>query len=454
MKRTVIIAGMVLMSAAAGAQETDSALAGRIFTAALTEGRCYQDLRSLCKDIGHRLSGSSQAEAAVKWAAGLMKSYGFDTVWLQEVMVPKWVRGEKEYARIEIPGGRKMSGIPILALGGSVGTGSKGITAGVVEVRSFEALDQLDVKGKIVFFNRPMDPSHYNTFEAYGGAVRQRSAGAVEAAKRGAVGVIVRSMCLRQDDFPHTGAMHYEENVTRIPAAAISTNGADLLSELLAQHPGLKFHFRMSCFTAEDVLSYNVIGEIKGSAFPEEIIVVGGHLDSWDVGEGAHDDGAGCVQAIEALRLIKTVGIKPERTVRAVMFMNEENGLRGAKEYAGRAKENNEKHIAAIESDAGGFTPVSFGTRGTPEQVKRISDWEHLFSGFGMHGFGPGWGGADISQLESHGTALIGLRPDSQRYFDYHHAATDVFEAVSRRELELGSAALAALIVLISKYGL
>ena len=293
------------------------------------------------------------------------------------------------------------------------------------------------------------------TFEAYGGCVDQRYSGAAEAAKYGAVGVMVRSMNLRLDNYPHTGSMSYGDLPVekRIPAAAISTNGAEMLSTVLALNKDVKLYFRQTCKVFPDVQSYNVIGEIKGSEFPNEIITVGGHLDSWDLGDGSHDDGAGCVQSMEVLRLLKETGYKPKRTIRVVLFMNEENGLRGATKYAEVAKEKGEHHVFALESDAGGFTPRGFSFDCDEANFAQITSWKSLFKPYLIHYFEQGGSGADVGPLKGNGTVLAGLRPDSQRYFDHHHAENDTFEHVNKRELELGAATMASLVYLIDKYG-
>lgn len=444
-----------LLTGVAHAQTADSVTIRNIYNEALGNGKSYEWLRHLTKQIGPRLSGSDGAQKAVDWTKQVMEKQGFDRVFLQEVMVPHWVRGAKEEAYFRV--GNQKRPVPIVALGGSVATGPKGVEAGVVEVKSFPELRALGadrVRGKIVFFNRPMDPTKINTFEAYGGAVDQRANGATEAAKLGAVGAIVRSMTNRHDDNPHTGGMRYGTGVALIPTAAISTNGADLLSKSLTDNPNLTFYFKQNCETLPDAKSYNVIGEIKGSEKPDEIIVVGGHLDSWDLAEGAHDDGAGCVQSMEVLRIMKTLGIKPKRTIRAVMFMNEENGLRGGVQYADQAKKNSEKHIAAVESDNGGFTPRGFGIVGTPEQRAKVMPYKSLLAPYGLTEIGPGSGGADIGPLAQLGTVLFGFKPDSQQYFDYHHTPVDTFESVSQRELELGAASMAALVYLLDQHGL
>ena len=454
MKKTTTFL-LSLLTGSVLAQTPDSVAIRTIYDEALSHGKSYDWLRHLTKQIGPRLSGSDGAQKAVDWAKQVMEKEGFDRVFLQEVMVPHWVRGAKEEAYIH--NGKQKVTVPIAALGGSVATAPKGVEAQVIEVKSFpelRALGTAKVKGKIVFFNRPMDPTKLNTFEAYGGAVDQRANGATEAAKLGAVGAIIRSMSNRHDDQPHTGGTRYGTGVPLIPTAAISTNGADLLSKSLTENPSLTFYFKQNCETLPDAKSYNVVGEIRGSEKPDEIIVIGGHLDSWDLAEGAHDDGSGCVQSIEVLRIMKALGIKPKRTLRAVMFMNEENGLRGGIKYADLAKQNNEKTIAAIESDEGGFTPRGFGIVGKPEERAKAMRWAPLLAPYGLTDIGPGSGGADIGPLAQTGTVLFGFKPDSQRYFDYHHTPVDRFEAVSQRELELGAASMAALTYLLDQYGL
>lgn len=452
LKTTLWTLVLLISSWTISAQSQEEAVIKKIYTEALSKGQSYEMLDYLSNKIGNRLSGSPQAAAAVEWSRQVMEELGFDNVFLQEVMVPHWVRGDVENARIVNSAKLGSIEVTICALGNSVGTGVGGIVAEVIEVKSFEELEKLgkqNIEGKIVFFNRPMDPSHITTFMAYGGAVNQRVGGASSAAKYGALGVVVRSMTLSMDDVPHTGTLIYDENQPKIPAVAISTKGAELLSQSIKEQEGLKFYFEIHSKMLEDVLSYNVIGEIKGSEKPEEYIVVGGHLDSWDMGDGSHDDGAGCVQSIEALRLFKALNIKPKRTLRAVMFMNEENGLRGGLKYAEIAKSKGEKHIAAIESDAGGFTPKGFGVSGSDAQMKTISKWQELLLPYGVYQIIKGYGGADINPLKDQGVALIGLMPDSQRYFDYHHTMIDTFDKVNKRELELGAASMAAMLYLL-----
>lgn len=445
------------LSHAQQVNKEDSLMIRKIYDAALLNGKSYDWLDHLSNEIGGRLSGSPEAELAVKYTEAELKKLGLDKVWLQPVMVPKWTRGVKEYAYIETAPGIS-STTNICALGGSVPTPAGGLKAHVVEVRDFEELKTLGreaVEGKIVFYNRPMQANLINTFQAYGGCVDQRYAGAMEAAKYGAVGIVVRSMNLRKDDLPHTGSMSYGDKPAeqRIPACAISTNGADYLSNALKLMPNLKFYFRQNCKTYPDVQSYNVIGEITGTTYPNRYMIVGGHLDSWDLGDGSHDDGAGCVQSMEVLRLFKETGYRPKHSIRVVLFMNEENGLRGGRKYAEEAKLKREQHVFALESDAGGFTPRGFSFDTDEENFSQIESWKPLFEPYMIHSFVRGGSGADIGPLKDGSLVLAGLRPDTQRYFDHHHAENDTFDAVNKRELELGGATMASLVYLMDKYG-
>jgi len=439
-------------------QSEDEKQIQSIYNKALTDGMAYDWLNHISNQIGGRLSGSVEAQLAVDYTKKELETLGLDRVWLQPVMVPKWVRGLPESAKIVTEDGTAVT-VPICALGGSVATPALGINANVIEVQGIDELKSLGrekIEGKIVFYNRPMDPTEIVTFTSYGGCVDQRYSGAAEAGKFGAVGVIVRSVNLRLDDYPHTGAMSYGDTPVknRIPAAAISTKGADLLSTSLHLNPKTKFYFKQNCRQLEDVQSYNVIGEIKGSTYPKEIILVGGHLDSWDLGDGSHDDGAGCVQSMDVLRLIKSSGYIPKRTIRVVLFMNEENGLRGGSKYAAVAKNKKENHIFALESDAGGFSPRGFSFDCSEANFKQVQEWKKLFEPYLIHLFEKGGSGADIGPLKGPDMVLAGLRPDSQRYFDHHHAANDTFEHVNKRELELGAATMASLVYLFDKYGI
>ena len=460
MKKNILLIFLIALTFTANAQfspgEQDSLALRNLYDMSLLNGKSYQWLDHLSNEIGGRLSGSVNAERAVQYTKAELEKLGLDKVWLQPVMVPKWTRGMAEYAYVQIKG--NTTTVNITALGGSVATPDAGLKAEVIEVQGLEDLARYgkdQIEGKIVFYNRPMRADLIHTFEAYGGCVDQRYSGAAEAAKYGAAGVIVRSLSHKIDEYPHTGSMSYGDlpNEQRIPAAAISTKDAEYLSSMLKLNSDLKFYYKMNCRNYEDVESHNVIGEITGSEFPDEIIVVGGHLDSWDIGDGAHDDGAGVVQSMEVLRLFKESGIRPKRTLRVVLFMNEENGLRGGNKYAEVAKQKGENHIFALESDAGGFTPRGFSFDATNAQFAQVEKWQPLFKPYLIHYFEKGGSGADIGPLKGGNTVLAGLRPDSQRYFDHHHAATDTFDAVNKRELELGAATMASLIYLVDKYG-
>ena len=438
-----------------GLDKEDVKVIKEIYDESLTSRDTYKLLDHLCNKIGHRLSGSIGASKAVEWTEMIMNSYSFDKIYKQDLFVPNWKRGDKEEVRII---GHKDEKLNVLALGMSVSTPKKGISAKVVEVQGIEDIEVLGrdkIKGKIVFFNRPTDQRLISTGSAYGGAVDQRTAGPAEAAKYGAVAVVIRSIGTAFDDVPHTGVTRYVEGIKKIPAAALGVKSADKLTLALKNNPNVKLFIKMNCETLEDAPSHNVVGELIGNEFPNEIITIGGHLDSWDVGQGAHDDGAGCMQSIQVLRLFQKLGIKPKRTIRAVMFMNEENGTRGGLKYAELAKKNNENHLIALESDAGAFTPRGFGVTAEASTIKKFRSWLPYFDRNTISYFKKGGGGVDINPLNRLlGTPTIGFIPDSQRMFDIHHSDNDSFDSVHPRELELGTASIASLIYLIDKYGL
>jgi len=419
----------------------------------LKNGKAYDNLFYLCKKIGARLSGSENAQKAVDATMRMLKDAGADTVYMQPCMVPHWVRGEKEQGIIQWKKNKKT--LNVCALGMSIATPAKGIKAEIIEVANFDELKKLGaekISGKIVFFNYHMRPEL--VFDGYGDAVRYRGFGPVEAAKLGAVAVIIRSVTYALDNNPHTGATRYDSTVKKIPAMACSTIDAEWLHQLLLKEKKVELFMKMNCEILPDVESYNVVGEIRGTEIPQEIITVGGHLDSWDLAEGAHDDGAGAIQSIEVIRALKASGIKSIRTVRAVMFMNEENGLRGGTKYSELAVANKEDHVFAIESDSGGFGVISLGIDGKPDQEVKLRSWLPLFRPYGVLDMPDGGGGADIGPLKKIGAVMCSVNPGSQRYFDHHHAANDVFESVNKRELELGALSMAAIIYLVDKYGL
>ncbi len=422
----------------------------------LTQSQCYDWLTILSDSIGGRLAGSKASDDAVLYTERIMEDLALSTT-LQPCSVKEWHRNGP--ATVTIYDGNTPIKLSALALGNSIGTPREGVTADIIEVQGLDEVEELGkeaIKGKIVFYNRPMDATQLRTFNAYGGAVDQRVWGPSVAAEYGALAVLVRSMTLREDDVPHTGTLVYKEDVPQIPGVAISTIASDKLSALLDNDP-VKGYINTQCAPGKTKLSYNVIGEITGSEYPKEIILVGGHLDSWDVGGGAHDDGAGCVHSLQVMATLAGLGYKPKRTIRCVMFMNEENGLAGAKEYAQASNNAGEYHMAAIESDAGGFVPRGFSFDADTSVFKlhyaHINKWLPLFESYGLY-FKTGGSGADVSPLKSQKGLLVGLRPDSQRYFDYHHTAIDLIEAVNKRELELGAAAITSLVYLLDKYGL
>lgn len=437
-------------------QSEDSLIIRSIYSEALNDYTAYNNLRELCKNIGGRICGSPQSERAIQWMQEKLELLNTDKVYLQDLFVRNWVRGEKEYGYFESDKYGKTE-INVCALGTSIGTGREGIHSNVIEVKSFEELEKLgrkNIEGKIVFYNNPMKQDYTVTFYAYGDAAGPRVRGAIEAAKYGAIGTLVRSLTLISDYAPHTGIMYYADTIKKIPAFAISTKDADELSEKLKQDSELKLFLRSTCEEFPEKPSYNVIGEITGSEKPEKIILVSGHLDAWDNGEGAHDDGAGIMHAYEVIRIFKKLNIIPKHTIRFVAFMDEEVAQRGGRKYHQVVKEKNEKHIAAIESDAGGFVPYGFSIDAPDEVINKLNSYLDLFDDYGIKYFVKGYGGVDISFLKNEDIPLIGLIVDSQRYFDYQHSPNDKFEAINRRELQLGGASMAALVYLIDKYGL
>lgn len=447
----LLVLGLTASTGAIAVEDPIGATAIRLSQDILRHGQAYTNLAELVAG-GSRVSGSEGAAQAVKWAKAKLEAGGLDRVWLQPVTVPHWVRGKTEKATIV----GTAKNLRVAALGGSIGTPFGGVTAEVIQAASLKDVAALGPKaqGKIVFINGAMDPATIRTFDAYRATVSQRSSGAIEAAKLGAVAVLIRSLNPALDDHPHTGMMRYAEGVGQIPAGALSTLAADALSEAITSGGTVKIKLELSAQIQAPVQSYNVVGEITGSQWPDQIVVVGGHLDSWDLGPGAQDDGAGVVQSIEVLAAFKRLGIKPRRTVRVVLFMSEEEGGLGGIEYARQAKAKGEKHIAALESDNGGFTPRGFSVDATNAAFAKATRWVPYLSMLGADRMVKGDGETDIEPLGASGTALFGLSPDSARYFDYHHAETDTLAAVNPRELHLGAAAMAVLVNLLQEQGI
>jgi len=452
--KILAVLSLILISRGLKAQEPAKILSS-VFDEALTDRTAYNNLEYLCKHTKGRIAGSPAAEKAIEYTKQALIGAGADTVWLQKVPVPHWVRGIEKCRVTSSVLGRK--DLAITALGLSVGTDEKGITSKIIEVHDFEELKTLGlqgIQGKIVFFNRSFDNKLINSFSAYGGAVNQRTMGASEASRYGAIAVIVRSMTQSLDNFPHTGVTRYADSINNIPAVAVSTLDAELLSQWMKTDPALNVHLVSTCRNYPNTLSYNVIGEVYGSLKPYEYITVGGHLDAWDIAEGAIDDGGGCVQAIEMIRIYKKLGINPKRTVRAVLFMNEEMTSTGGKTYAEEAKRKGEVHYAALESDRGVMSPLGFEFDADGPKLEKLQTLASWFAPYNIRDFDKGGGGSDIAPLKALGALQIGYIPDSQRYFWYHHSANDTFEQVNIRELQMGSAAIASLIYLIDLFDL
>jgi hypothetical protein len=453
----VIVGGLIKANIFESSENQNyTKVADSILVYSLQEQIGYKWLRELC-DIGPRLSGSEQSIQAIKWAENKFIEMGCDSVWLQPVMVPKWVRGNIEEA--SVTKSKNFVGRPlnIASLGRSVGTNGVVTEAGVIEVKNFSDFKNFtreQVEGKIVFFNEPFDNSLLGTFRGYGKAVQQRAKGAIEASKLGAIAAIVRSVTSKPDNIPHVGTMSaFPDSVKQIPAAAIGVEDAEFLSKLLYEEPDIEIGIELDCANMGEAQSYNVVAEVKGNEFPNEIIVVGGHFDSWDKGHGAHDDGAPCIQTMEVLHQMIKLDLKPKRTIRCVLFINEENGIRGAIEYARLAEENNENHLAAIESDRGAFIPQGFNIEGDDELIDEMQKWLPILNKAKIDWIRKGGSGVDISRIKNV-TAKIGFVPDDQRYFDVHHSANDTFESVNPREMQLGTAAITTLTYLISEEGI
>ena len=434
---------------------TDQEVIQEIFTEALSNNEAYQNLQYLTSNFPKRLACYPQGIEAAKWTKQIMDNMQPDTVFLQEIQVMNWKRGNIEIAEIK----NKKDKIPVnvCALGRGIATGDSGVEAKVVEVNGIDELKALSkdqVRGKIIFFNQAMDSNLENPFQAYGKAAGQRFVGPMLAAEYGAKGTVIRSLTTSIDTFPHTGTTQKAPADKTVPSVAIATQHADLLSKLLKQNPELTFYFKTNCKNLLDTTSYNTIGEITGTEYPDQYIVVGGHLDSWDNSPGAHDDGGGCMQSIEVLRIFKAIGYQPKHSIRAVMFMDEEISQGGGKTYASEAKRKAEKHIFAIESDRGVTKPIGFSFDANDEIIEKIKSWNTLFKPYNIEIFEKGGGGVDIGPLKQQGTPLAGLLTNPTHYFDWHHSANDTFNHIDKEDMQNGAAAMTALIYLIDKYGL
>ena len=447
--RNVTIAATTVLalstSACPGTASADDALARRygsiatkIMASVAKKNNAYERLEELCVDIGHRLSGSKALDRAIAWAKRVMKADGHENVAGEKVMIPKWVRGKE---RLTLVAPREME-LRILGLGGSVGTGKGGLTAEVLAVTNEKELKALGAKarGRIILFNNKMPDYDPQRGAGYGETVTFRVHGARLAAAQGAVGVLVRSVTAHSLSTPHTGGMHYGDARTKIPAAAITVEGAELIARLVRRGRTVKVRLEMGAKDHGLVPSANVVAELRGSTQPDEIVVISGHLDAWDVGQGAHDDGAGCVIAMEALSVLRRLGLRPRRTIRVVLWTNEENGLRGAKQYAIDHANELSKHVAAIESDSGGFAPQGFRLRlkdkgRSARGVATLQKLVDLLAPIGANRAKAGFSGADISVMAPAGVPLLGLWVDGSKYFDYHHTPADTIDKVNPKEL-------------------
>lgn len=414
--------------------------AARIVGRALVANDALARIEELCDDCGPRLTGSENAERAVAWCLERLQADGFENVRAEPVTAPRWLRG---HCRVSMTAPREQEMVA-LALGGSVGTPDRPVRAAVVATESLESLAQMaagDVSGKVVLFTRRMRRDG-GSEAGYGATVSVRSRGAIEAAKRGAVGVMIRSVGTGAARLPHTGAMGYADGVARIPAVALASEDAELIERLLARGVPVEASIDLGCEDGGTVESANVVAELVGRERPAEIVVIGGHLDSWDVGSGAIDDASGVMICWEAMRILKDAGLRPRRTIRLVLFMNEENGLAGGNGYADRHAGELASHVAAIESDGGAGRPVAFGCSSSPEDLERVRDVAALLRGIGVGSVNAGGGGADIGPLRRRGVPTLGLNQDSHWYFDYHHTPADTPDKIDPHELALNVAAM------------
>lgn len=420
--------------------------AERIIRETLKQNDAWNKMEELCDGIGHRLSGSRGLEQAIDWAVAALQRDGQENVRKQKVMVPHWVRGTESAAMLE-PYDYALS---MLGLGGSVGTAPEGITAPVLVVADEKELDAAGDKaqGKIVLFNNPMPLYDPLKGSGYGTAVRFRHRGAQLAAAKGAVACLVRSVTANSLRTPHTGAMSYGDVTNKIPAAAIAIEDAELLARLQRRGTTPVVNLKMSARTLPDAESANVIAELRGREKPEEIVVIGGHIDAWDVGQGAHDDAGGCVISMEAVNVLRRLNLIPRRTIRVVLWTNEENGLRGGKAYAAEHAAEMDNHVAAIESDGGVFRPTGFSLECADKDretaaAQQLQDIVNLLKILGPMNADVGGSGADISPMKPAGVVLIGHSTDGSHYFDHHHAPSDTLDKVDPTELSQNVAAMA-----------
>ncbi len=434
----LVVGGASLTPLAAQQQalaERYRAVADRIIDAALADSSAYERLGLLVDGFGHRFSGSESLERALDWILEEMQHDGLENVRGEQVMVPRWIRGEESAVLLE----PRAKSLHMLSLGGSVATPPEGVTGEVLVVGSFDELEARagEAEGKIVLFNVP--------FTTYGQTVRYRGRGAIAAARAGAVASMIRSVTPHSLSTPHTGAMGYNDSVPRIPHVALTVEDAELLQRMADRGERIVVRLSLSARQEPDVPSRNVMGELVGSERPDEVVVMGGHIDSWDVGQGAMDDGGGCVVAWEAVRLLQRLGLRPRRTVRVVMWTNEENGLRGGRAYRDAHRDQLDRHVLAIESDGGVFEPRGFGFSGSDEALAIVQQIGSLLERIGAGTVTEGGGGADIWPIMQEGVPGMGLRVEGERYFWYHHSDADTLDKLDPREMALCVAAMAVM---------
>lgn len=454
-RQTHLFIAVLVLFSFLHAQQSDSITISKIYCNALNSQTAYKNLLELCTNAPGRLIGTEASGKAMKILTDQLKTAGADTIYMQKYKTNVWRNLSHSKASVEKDG--KTIDLNVVALGPSISTPDNGIEAEIIEVKSLEELGTLgkeNISGKIVFFNGPMDNTKFNTFAAYSQAGQQRFYGAGKASEFGALGVIIRSLATEIDNFPHTGVFRYSEGFPEIPAIAISTADAEKLHKMLIAEQNLSARIFTKTEIVDSVETGNIIAELKGSKNPGNIILVGGHYDSWFNTPGANDDGAGCMQAIDIIRTFKDLGIRPENTIRVVLFMDEEMNQTGAKIYAENYRKESRPHIAAIESDAGGALPSGFSVQASDSIFKHIVALSEYFKQYDIYNSSTGHAGVDIAPLEEFGIPLIGLKVNSQQYFEYHHSANDTPDKIHRRELQLGTAAIAGLVYLIDKYGI
>ncbi len=446
-----------IMSFSVIAQNNDSIVISDIYKNALTNSEAYNNLKKLCEEAGPRLIGSEASIKAVHILKKQLDTKKYDKVYLQSFKSSVWYPNTRGKAIVMSENNDDYS-LEVDAFGPSVATPKNGLIANIIEVSGIAELESLDkeaIKDKIVFFNTPMQNVYSNPLDAYVEARMLRFNGTSHAAKYGAVGVLMRSLTTSIDEFPHTGSIVYNEKFEKIPALAVSSKDSEILSNLLKKAPNSKILMSVDTKIMESVESYNVIAEIKGKTNPEEVIIIGAHIDSWYNTTGAHDNGAGCVQMMDVLRIFDELKIKNNKTIRVILFMDEEIHRAGAKAYADYFDNDKETIIVGIESDLGGYSPNGFLIDGEDIVVNQLQEYNKYLLPYGLYNIGKGFGGMDILTLKrKYGFPSIALRVESQRYFEIIHTVNDTFDKVHPRELQLGTAAIGSLVYLIDKYGI